>query len=78
MLGSSGAPMPLVHIQHGPLGAPASPEPTPGAEHMLSVDEKSRLARELVREGAAVTATATVFHLGMDARLLGWILSSDI
>jgi hypothetical protein len=78
VLASTGLPMPLLHVQHGPLtrGGPSSPRP--GSVHMLSLPEGHELSLRLTSLGIASGATASVLQVGMDDFDWSWVLTSDI
>ncbi len=78
VLQSTGAPMPVLHVQHGPCAEPGSSAPQPGAWHMLCVPEGDALIGELARRGLAPAAEATVLHHRMSRWRWDFVLSSDI
>lgn len=78
VLESTGAPLPLVHVQHGPLGAEGEQQPTDGAVHMLAVPRGDALGEELRAAGHAPGATATVIAHRMDGYDWRRVLTSEI
>lgn len=78
VLESTGAPMPLLHAQHGPLAAPGLAEPRDGAVHMLCAPEGDVLDAALQGVGLPATASATVIALGMDGFDWRTVLTSEI
>jgi hypothetical protein len=78
VLGSTGAPMPLLHAQFGPLATPKIREPQAGHVHMLCAVEGDSLSRDLAASGATPSATATVVHHRMDGARWDAVLTSDI
>lgn len=78
VLESTGSPLPLLHVQHGPLAAPGHSDPVEGAVHMLCAPLDDALCRDLVALGFPVTATATVIAHRMEAYDWGQVLTSEI
>jgi len=86
VLQSTGAPMPLLHVQFGPSAetrsAPARgqlfSQPQPGAVHMFCTPTEDALARAMHERGFSPSATASV----VQHRMGGWdwrfVLTSDI
>lgn len=77
-LQSTDAPMPLLHVQFGPLGEPQREAPLPGHTHMLCAPEGDALAEALSAAGIAPSATATILHHRMGGSDWRWVLTSDI
>ncbi|MFN3202059.1 MAG: hypothetical protein ACE366_26875 [Bradymonadia bacterium] len=78
MLESTGAPMPLLHVQFGPLAEGVIEKPLEGHVHMLCAPEDDGLADDLMGMGLAPSATATVLHHRMGGTDWRWVLTSDI
>ena len=79
VLASSGAPMPLLHVQHGPfVRSDRQSGPRLGFTHMLCLPLADPLAAELRAAGADPAATASVLHVGMHAFAWRHLLTSDI
>ncbi len=78
VLESTGAPMPLLHVQHGPLAACGLAEPVEGAVHMICSPADDALCRDIEAAGVPVAATATVIAHRMDDFDWRWVLSSEI
>lgn len=78
ILSSTGAPMALWHVQHGPLGSPGPTEVDPAGLHMLCTPAADPLSRALHALGHAPTATATVIARGMEGFDWANILTSEI
>jgi hypothetical protein len=78
VLESTGAPMPLRHVQFGPCAEPGRGEPEEGCVHMLCAPEGDDLAVALRAEGHAASASATVIHHRMGRSDWRFILTSDI
>ena len=77
ILRSTGGPLRLLHLQHGPLAEPGAVRPEAGALHMVCAPEGSRLAT-LLDARFACSATASV--IGYRVQRTGWefVLTSDI
>lgn len=78
VLESTGAPLPLLHVQHGPLAAPGHAEPVDGAVHMLCAPVGDPVCQALVQLGHPVSATATVITHRMDGYDWRQVLTSEI
>lgn len=83
LLESTGAPLPLLHVQHGPLaergpGADLHAEPLDGAVHMLCAPAGDPLTAALRERGHTPTATATVIAHRMDGYPWRNVLTSEI
>jgi hypothetical protein len=78
VLESTGAPMPLLHLQHGPFARRDTTAARPGCTHMLCLPQHDPLLAELAAAGVIAGASASVLHKGMDD--FGWrhVLTSDI
>ena len=78
VLQSTGAAMPLLHVQFGPCAAPGHPAPLPDHVHMFCVPEEDPLLTDLTQRGHSPHASASV----LQHRMKGWdwrfILTSDI
>jgi hypothetical protein len=78
VLQSTGRPMPLLHVQHGPLADPSSTQPEPGAVHMFCVPDDDALLKELCAQGHEPSATASVLAHGLSGLRYEFVLTSDI
>ncbi|MGQ0801105.1 MAG: hypothetical protein ACT4NL_13490 [Pseudomarimonas sp.] len=81
VLQSSGAPMPLLHLQHGPELAGSSAtiaEPVDGHVHMFCLPINDPLALQLSELGMSPGATASVIHHRMSRWNWRFVLTSDI
>lgn len=78
ILESTGRPLPLLHLQHGPQAAPGAAEPRDGHVHMLCSPEADPLAGDLSRQGLEPIATASVIQHGMRDWPWKHVLTSDI
>jgi len=78
VLQSTGAPMPLIHVQWGHCAEAGVPDPIPGSVHMFSALEDDPLALAMAERGVAPSATATVISSGMRRSDFRFILTSDI
>lgn len=78
VLESTGAPMPLLHVQFGPFAAAGVPSPVQGHTHMLCALRDDELSKALGRLGHQPSATATILHSGMSSSDFRFVLSSDI
>ena len=78
VLASTGQPMPLLHLQHGPWARQPLVAARPGASHMFCLPVHHALTSELQRAGVAPTASATVLHRHLDG--IDWtnLSTSDI
>ncbi|MFN3242790.1 MAG: hypothetical protein ACE37K_14910 [Planctomycetota bacterium] len=77
VLRSSGAPMPLLHAQHGPF-ARANAEARAGAVHMFCLPADDVLVERMRQRGLRPDATATIVHRDADGANWRHLLSSDI
>lgn len=75
---STGARLPLIHVQFGPCAERGEPAPTPGCTHMFCALEGDRLHRELGARGVLPAATATVLAHRMNRCDWQFVLTSDI
>jgi hypothetical protein len=76
VLESTKTPMPLWHVQHGPLGRPQTTEPEPGGLHMFCVADGDPIEPELRGLDASARASVVAHRLG-DTRF-DFVLTSDI
>lgn len=75
VLESTGAPMPLLHVQFGPCAAPGAPEPKDGHTHMFCVPDGDPLAAEL---DVRPDASATIVHHRLPDLDWSFVLTSDV
>ena len=78
ILQSTGAPMPLLHVQFGPCAEQGFTEPLEGYVHMFCVSIDHPLLEVLRHQGVYPSATATVVHHRMEKWDWEFILTSDI
>ena len=83
VLETTGAPLPLLHVQFGPCAERGLDDVAPGHTHMLCAPAGDALALDLVAHGAEPSATATVLHHRMPkpsngAGRFDFVLTSDI
>lgn len=82
VLGSTGQPMPLVHVTWDPLGKGVAPmnrkEPQPGHTHMFCAPHGDPMAIALAARGVLPMATASIVHHRMERSDWRFILTSDI
>ena len=71
-------PIPLAHIQFGPLGVSGRADPIHGNSHMIASPVNDPLAIDLAKAGVVIDATATILHYRMAATDFKFILTSDI
>jgi len=57
---STGGPMPLLHVQHGPCAQTGLAEPQPGHVHMFCSPAEDPLTRRMYDAGHPPAATASV------------------
>jgi GNAT superfamily N-acetyltransferase len=78
ILASSGARMPLLHVQFGPCAELGLPAPVAGHAHMFCAMRDSALAAELAADGVAEAASATIIAHRMKPCDWQFVLTSDI
>lgn len=79
VLSSTGAPMPLLHAQFGPLASsPQIAAPHAGHVHMLCAPEGDPLSEEMAACGLEPSATASILQHRMHGARWDAILTSDI
>lgn len=78
VLGSTGAPMPLLHVQHGPCAETGHAAPIEGHVHMFCVPAGDELDAAVARAAHRPSGTATVLHAGMSDVDWAFVLTSDI
>jgi GNAT superfamily N-acetyltransferase len=74
---STGDPLDVLHVQHGPLAEHQQPSPRPGAVHMLCAPAESALDT-LLRSHQEPSAQATILAHRLPGMDWGFILTSDI
>lgn len=74
VLASTGAPMRLLHVQHGPLARPGAAGPRPGFIHMMCLPEHHPLVPAMPDPGA----WGSILHRAMDDADWSVLLTSDI
>jgi hypothetical protein len=78
ILESTGRPLPLLHLQHGPMAESGAAEPRDGHIHMLCAPEDDPLVGDLSLLGKEPIATASVIQHGMGDWPWKLVLTSDI
>ncbi len=78
VLASTGAPMPLLHLQHGESARGDTTDARPGSVHMLCLPERDPLLVALACAGVVAGATASVLHVGLPDFAWRRVLTSDI
>lgn len=78
VLTSTGAPMPLLHVQFGACAEPGLSEPQRDSHHMFCVPAGDALSLELRLQGHAPSATASLISHRMKGCDWRFVLSSDI
>ena len=78
VLQSTGAPMPLLHLQFGPFAETGRMRPVPGHVHMFCTPTRDPLSEAARAHGLEPSATATVAQAGMTGQTWNFILTSDI
>lgn len=75
---STGEPLPLLHVQHGPLAREPRVAPRAGAVHMLALPARDALVARLAESGVRTDTTATVLHRHMDGFDWRWLSTADV
>ena len=78
VLESTGAPMPLLHVQFGPSGRDGRTEPAEDCVHMFCSPSDDALCRDLEAAGFSPSATATLLHHRMGSWDWRSVLTSEI
>lgn len=78
VLTSTGAPVPLLHVQHGPCAEPGLGAPQAGYQHMFCLPEGDPLVELMTQRGHAPAGEATVLHHRMGRCRWDFVLTSDI
>ena len=78
MLESTGAPMPLLHLQHAPLGRMEADGPRAGHVHMFCLPETHPCVAKLRSDGHEVSGHASILQRGLDQVDWSIVLTSDI
>ena len=78
VLASTGAPMPLLHVQLGPSSAPDRQAPEPDAVHMFCTPDADALDCAVRGVGHVPIASAMVLQVGMDQVDGSFVLTRDI
>jgi hypothetical protein len=78
VLQSTGAPLPLLHVQHGPCAETGLAEPEAGHRHMFCLPESHPLITELAAAGHPADTTMTVLQHRMGHWDWRFVLTSDI
>ena len=82
VLGSTGQPMPLVHVTWDPRGKGVAPSnrkgPQPGHQHMFCAPHGDPMAIALAARGVMPVATASIVHHRMGRSDWRFVLTSEI
>ena len=78
VLQSTGLPMPLLHLQHGPCAVDGLHDPQDEHVHMFCTPMTDPLAEVMLQQGVAATATASILHHRMKNWDWRFVLSSEI
>lgn len=78
VLESTGRPLPLLHVQHGPGAEPGGAAPVQGHTHMFCLVADDPLAQALAQEGLVPSATASLLERGLEGTDWRFVLTSDI
>jgi hypothetical protein len=78
VLASTGRPMPLVHVQHGPLGVQTPREIAADEIAMLARPADDALLARLFALGARAAGRASVLCAGLERADFRFVLSSDV
>lgn len=78
IMSKTALPMPLAHIQFGPMGGQGIADSIEGFRHMIAAPAEDPLAQDLAKAGVKVDATATILHYRMAAFDFKFLLTSDI
>jgi hypothetical protein len=78
VLGSTGRPMPLLHLQFGPCASGDLSEPQDGHIHMFCTPSQDALALDMADHGFEPSATATLLHHRMGDWDWRFVLTSEI
>ncbi len=78
VLQSTGASMPLLHVQFGPCAEAGGAQPVEGSTHMFCAMSDDALTDELHRRGLEPTASASILHHRMGKADWRFVLTSDI
>lgn len=78
VLESTGAPMPLWHVQFGPNAAPGVSAPVDGGTHMFCAPRGDALTEAALAAGLTPSATATVVQRGLSDEDFRAVLTSEI
>lgn len=78
VLASSGRPMPILHLQHGPFALPGGREPVLGATHMFALPMGHPTVTDLLGLEVSFAATAVIVGRGVKDLDPTVILTSDL
>jgi hypothetical protein len=78
VLASTGQPMPLLHVQHGPAGNADAVGPRPGHVHMVCLPAAHPLTGRLDGMGLRTNAGATILCRGLEKFDWTAVLTSEI
>jgi hypothetical protein len=78
VLASSGAAMPLLHVQFGPCAEAGHGAPIPGGVHMFCTPAGDALDAAVRNREFKPTATASILHVDMAGVDWSFVLTSDI
>lgn len=78
VLTSTSKPLPLSHIQFGPLAQQGSNDPMPNHQHMIAAPQGDALGKKLIALGIKPDAQASIVHFRMPNTDFRYLLTSDI
>jgi len=78
VLQSTGKPLPLLHLQHGPCGVQGAKNPQSGFTHMFCLTESDSLIGKLAEQNIHPHADASLIAHGMSGCNWKFVLTSDI
>jgi hypothetical protein len=78
VLSSTSKPLPLSHIQFGPMAQKGSSDPIPNHQHMIAAPQGDLLGKKLIALGVKPDAQASIMHFRMPDTNFRYLLTSDI
>lgn len=78
VLSRTQTPLPILHVQFGPLASAGTPNPDPAATHMFCAPQHDALSHKLYSLGIKPSSSATILNHRMPKADWTWLLTSDI
>lgn len=78
ILTSTGKPLPLAHIQFGPLAQQGSNYPITSHQHMIAAPQGDALGQKLLALGIKPSARASIVHFRMPDTDFHYLLTSAV